>query len=105
MTTEESAASEANVQVSSGNGHHDAPSPETGREAHEAPAQESRPAAAEPAAREFHAQPRESGVPHAPIAHFEPSPRPEAGNPPNKPYVVWSSTPSQKDSGDRGPEE
>ena len=49
--------------------------------------------------REFQKQP------HAPIAHFEPSPRPEAGNPPNKPYVVWSSTPSQKDSGDRGPEE
>jgi hypothetical protein len=40
-----------------------------------------------------------------PLGHFEPTPRPEPGNAPNKPYVVWSSAPSQKDAGDRGPEE
>jgi hypothetical protein len=89
---------------SSGNGHHDTPAPQAEREAHEPAARESRPESAESAAREFHAEPRESGGSHEPIAHFEPSPRPEAGSTPNKPYVVWSSTP-QKDSGPRGPDE
>ena len=54
----------------------------------------------EPAApREFHTGPRESGPPHeaTPIAHFEPAPKPEAGQ--NKPYVVWSSAPAPKDAG------
>jgi ribonuclease E len=62
----------------------------------------------EPPAREYHAEPREGtpreGTPHeaAPLAHFEPSPKPESGQ--NKPYVVWSSAPP-KESGGRGPEE
>jgi hypothetical protein len=61
----------------------------------------------EPAPREYHAEPREPAAPHepAPIAHFEPAPKPEPGEQPNKPYVVWSSAPSDKSGGGRGPEE
>jgi ribonuclease E len=57
----------------------------------------------EPLPREFHAEPREPPVPHepAPIAHFEPSPKPDPG----KPYVVWSSAPSDKSSVGPDPEE
>jgi hypothetical protein len=59
--------------------------------------------------REFHAEPR---TPHessaregAPLAHFEPAPKPE-GSGQNKPYVVWSSAPPQGDTGgSRGSEE
>jgi len=56
--------------------------------------------------RAFHAEPRESSAGHdaAPLAHFEPSPKPEVGAPQSKPYVVWSSAPP-KDAGPRGPEE
>ncbi|HET7757333.1 MAG TPA: Rne/Rng family ribonuclease, partial [Steroidobacteraceae bacterium] len=59
----------------------------------------------EPAERQFHSEPRESGAAHepAPIAHFEPTPRPEPGAPQAKPYVVWSSTPAKE--GGREPEE
>jgi hypothetical protein len=107
MTAAESAAPEAKEAATSGNGQHDTPAPRAEREAHEPAAQDSRPESPQPAARDFHAEPRESGGSHesVPIAHFEPSPRPEAGSTPNKPYVVWSSTPAQKDSGSRGPEE
>jgi hypothetical protein len=54
--------------------------------------------------REYPAEPREAGTPHepAPVAHFEPAPKPD-GNERNKPYVVWSSSPTEKS--DRGPEE
>ena len=57
--------------------------------------------------REYHAQPREAGPAHepAPLAHFEPSPRPEGAAAEDKPYVVWSSAPVDKAPGDRGPEE
>ncbi len=41
-------------------------------------------------------EPRESGAP-APVAHFEPAPRPESGA--SRPYVVWSSTPADRPSG------
>ena len=61
---------------------------------------------AEPA-REFHAEPRDTGTHEAaPIAHFEPTPKPEAGSGAAKPYVVWSSAPA-KDAGgsSRGSEE
>jgi hypothetical protein len=97
----------ANEEATPGNGQHDAPAPQAEREAPEPAVRESRPEAAEPAAREFHAEPHASGGSHesVPIAHFEPSPRPEAGRTQNKPYVVWSSTPSQKDTGSRGSEE
>ena len=80
--------------------------PPAEREVHE-PAPESRPEAPEPAARESRAEPRESGTAHesVPLAHFEPSPRPEPSGTSNKPYVVWSSAPPQKDTGNRGPEE
>jgi ribonuclease E len=90
----------------SGNGQHDSPNPPAEGEVHE-PARESRPETPEPAAREYHAEPRESSSPHesAPLAHFEPSPKPEPSAAPNKPYVVWSSAPPQKDTGNRGPEE
>lgn len=59
----------------------------------------------EPVERQYHAEPRENVAAHepAPIAHFEPTPRPEPGAPPAKPYVVWTSAP-EKDGG-RGPEE
>jgi ribonuclease E len=97
----------ANEEATPGNGQQDAPAPQAEREATEPAARESRPEAGEPAAREFHAEPRTSGGSQesVPLAHFEPSPRPEAGTTPNKPYVVWSSTPSQKDTGPRGSEE
>jgi ribonuclease E len=62
----------------------------------------------EPAPREYHAEPHASAdnAPReaAPIAHFEPTPKPE-GQAQNKPYVVWSSAPPQKDPGTRGSEE
>jgi ribonuclease E len=100
-------APQGTPQAASGNGQHDAPAPHAERAPHEPAAQEAR---AEPSAqvtREFHAEPREPGPAHEslPVAHFEPSPRAETGNPPNKPYVVWSSAPAQKDTGNRGPEE
>jgi ribonuclease E len=55
--------------------------------------------------REYHAEGRESNTPPEPIAHFEPSPKPDAAATSGKPYVVWSSAPPQKESGSRGPEE
>ena len=57
----------------------------------------------EPLPREYHAEPREPPVPHepAPLAHFEPSPKPD----PSKPYVVWSSAPPDKSTGIPDPEE
>jgi len=57
------------------------------------------------APREYHAAPRETGAGHEamPIAHFEPTPKPESGQ--NKPYVVWSSAPSPKDAGRSDTEE
>jgi ribonuclease E len=91
----------------SGNGAHDTPNPPADPAAQE-PARERRPEPAEPpAAHEHRSEPREPATPHesVPLGHFEPTPRPEPGNAPNKPYVVWSSAPSQKDAGDRGPEE
>jgi hypothetical protein len=71
------------------------------------PVRERSPETAQPAAHEHRSEPREPATPHesVPLGHFEPAPRPESGNAPNKPYVVWSSAPSQKDAGDRGPEE
>lgn len=48
---------------------------------------------------------RDSSHESVPIAHYEPTPKPESGGASGKPYVVWSSTPSQKDAGSRGPEE
>jgi ribonuclease E len=60
----------------------------------------------EPSApREYHAAPRETaaGREATPIAHFEPTPKPETGQ--NKPYVVWSSAPSPKDAGRSDAEE
>jgi len=56
--------------------------------------------------RVFHAEPREPAAGHdaAPLAHFEPSPKPDVGAPQGKPYVVWSSAPP-KDAGPREPEE
>ncbi|MBS0580952.1 MAG: Rne/Rng family ribonuclease [Proteobacteria bacterium] len=57
--------------------------------------------AAEP--REYHSEPRETGdtQSHLPLAHFEPAPRPEPSGGEVKPYVVWSSSPSEKGGGDR----
>jgi ribonuclease E len=59
-----------------------------------------------PQRREFHAEPRETGAAHAaaPLAHFEPTPKPDPGAAGGKPYVVWSSAPP-KDVGSQGPEE
>jgi ribonuclease E len=60
----------------------------------------------EPVLREYHAEPPEAARLHepAPIAHFEPAPKPDSGTAQNKPYVVWSSAP-EKDAGGHGPEE
>jgi hypothetical protein len=56
--------------------------------------------------REYHSEPRENAVAHeaAPLAHFEPTPKPSAGAAQDKPYVVWSSAPTKDVSG-QGPEE
>jgi ribonuclease E len=84
------------------NGSHDAPAAVSSPPP---PADRLREAADEPPPREFHSDPRESAAPHeaAPLAHFEPAPKPDPGAG-DKPYVVWSSVPS-KDAGSRGPEE
>jgi len=61
--------------------------------------------------REYHSEPRDTTGTHeaAPLAHFEPAPKPDAGSGPAKPYVVWSSAPAPapvKDVGEvLGPEE
>jgi ribonuclease E len=59
--------------------------------------------------REYHAEPREVSPQReaAPLAHFEPTPRPESGGgaDSSQPYVVWSSAPAEKPAGGRGPEE
>jgi ribonuclease E len=84
------------------NGSHDAPAAVSSPPP---PADRPREAADEPPPREFHSDPRESAAPHeaAPLAHFEPAPKPDPGAG-GKPYVVWSSVPS-KDVDGRGPEE
>jgi hypothetical protein len=98
-TGESAAASEPAV---SGNGSHvAAPAPERVEHAPEH-------APREPVAREYHAEPRELGATHepAPIAHFEPQPKPDTGGQQNKPYVVWSSAPAPSEpTGGREPEE
>src|SRR5579862_7273629 len=55
------------------NGSHEAPTPSVERPA-------------EP--REYHIEPAPR---EAPLAHFEPAPKPDTGAAPSKPYVVWSS--------------
>jgi hypothetical protein len=84
------------------NGSHEAPAsfaPAAGPPPAERPHESSEPAPA----REYHAEPRESAAAHeaAPLAHFEPAPKPDAGGP-GKPYVVWSSAPSSAPSKDGG---
>jgi ribonuclease E len=115
VTSLESAAPAASA---SGNGQENMPAQHAAGEA-PAPAQVVRPDVPERVERDFHAEPREPGSSHepsssrepgsshesVPLAHYEPSPKPEPGSAPNKPYVVWSSAPSQKDAGNRGPEE
>jgi ribonuclease E len=68
--------------------------PREARETHEAPARQA---------------PARHEEPAAPLAHFEPSPPIESASPrESKPYVVWSSAPSDKAAsggGGRGPEE
>jgi ribonuclease E len=104
LTAPDSSAAHAPNTPPTGNGRHEAPPLQA--ETHEPPA-ESRAEAPEPAAREYRAEPRESGPQpeSTPIAHFEPSPKPETSGAQSKPYVVWSSAPPQKDGGNRGPEE
>jgi hypothetical protein len=58
-----------------------------------------------PPPREYHAEPRDSGPAHEPLAHFEPAPRPEGSAENKQPYVVWSSAPAEKPAGSRGPDE
>ena len=56
----------------------------------------------------YHAEPpREPATPHepAPIAHFEPQPKPESGSAQKQPYVVWSSAPEKPTGGGHEPEE
>jgi ribonuclease E len=55
--------------------------------------------AAEP--REYHSERRDAPETqsHLPLAHFEPAPRPESSGGEVKPYVVWSSSPSDKGGG------
>jgi hypothetical protein len=72
-----------------GNGSPDAPAPQGEREAPR---------------REFRSEAPVSHEP-VPIAHFEPTPKPDPGASQNKPYVVWSSAPPPNDPGGHGPEE
>jgi ribonuclease E len=83
------------------NGEHDRPAA-----AAAPPADRPREVSDQPPPREYHFEPREPAAAHeaAPIAHFEPTPKPEAGTSAGKPYVVWSSAPP-KDVGKRGSEE
>jgi ribonuclease E len=101
-------AAQGSEVMSSGNGSHESTATPAAPAAGELTPRELTPrelTPREPTAREFHAEPREAGPAHehTPIAHFEPAPRPEAGD--NKPYVVWSSAPPKDTTGDRGPEE
>ncbi len=85
----------ANESQGPGNGSHEAPV--------NAPERDSRAAAP---VREYHAEPRESGPEPTPLAHFEPSARPEGAAADTKPYVVWTSAPVEKaPGGGRGPED
>jgi ribonuclease E len=73
----------------------------------ETPASPAEREAPEPAPREYHAEPTAPASSHeaAPLAHFEPSAKPEGGAAQSRPYVVWSSAPPHKDTGSRGSEE
>ena len=101
------AAPSASQGGASGNGSHEGAAPPADREPREPPEPREARETREPATQEFHAQARESGASQepAPIAHFEPAQKSEGGDAPGKPYVVWSSTPSQRDAGSRGSEE
>jgi len=80
----------------------DAAPPENGASATAPPVHETH----EPSGpREYHAASRDTGAAHeaTPIAHFEPTPKPESGQ--SKPYVVWSSAPVPKDTGRSDSEE
>ncbi|HUA25212.1 MAG TPA: Rne/Rng family ribonuclease [Steroidobacteraceae bacterium] len=77
-----------------------------------APARESFTPPSEPRESREPRQPRDAPARHqelpAPLGHFEPSPPTESNTSrETKPYVVWSSAPSDRgaSSGDRGPEE
>ena len=66
---------------------------------------ESRAAPHEQAEQRESSQHNERSAEHKTIAHFEPTP-PIEGARQNKPYVVWSSSPTEKATpGDSGPEE
>ncbi|HTC15627.1 MAG TPA: Rne/Rng family ribonuclease [Steroidobacteraceae bacterium] len=79
---------------------------DSGNGAHEAPAAAPAVGREPPAALEYHAEPHAAPAREpAPLAHFEPTPKPEGSGQQNKPYVVWSSAPPQKDAGPQGPEE
>ena len=83
----------------SGNGSHEAPPPPPAAAA--APVDQPR-EAAPTAPPEYRSEPRESAGTHeaAPIAHFEPAPKPESAGS-AKPYVVWSSAPPKDGGGGR----
>jgi ribonuclease E len=92
--------------ASSANGSQSYPQPPADHTARETQPRETQPRETQPPES---AEPREARepTPHTPVqvGHFEPPPKPEQG-PGNKPYVVWSSAPAEKDSGGgRGPEE
>jgi hypothetical protein len=78
----------------------DAPGAEAGYENNGSQSGAPSPGEGESAApRDYHAEPRESSQTHLPLAHFEPTPRPEPAGGEVKPYVVWSSAPTDRDPG------
>ncbi|HYB64872.1 MAG TPA: Rne/Rng family ribonuclease [Steroidobacteraceae bacterium] len=85
------------------NGSHDAPASPVSASP---PVDRPREPVDQPPPREFHSEPREPAATHepAPIAHFEPAPKPDTAAAAGKPYVVWSSAPSN-DVSSRGSEE
>jgi len=87
------------------NGSHEAPSSLTAATT-SPPADRPHEVSEQPPVREYHAEPRENAPAHeaAPLAHFEPAPKPQVGASQDKPYVVWSSAPP-KDVSSQGPEE
>jgi len=112
-------------EASSGNGWHGSPAPTHERDPRErgepgnphasdeprastdsSASREPRESAERPV-RQYHTESAEPAAAHepTPLAHFEPQPKVEPGATQSKPYVVWSSAPSQKEPGGRGPEE
>jgi ribonuclease E len=109
---QESGAAEFSAGSSSNGTHEQYREPAAPRESFAAPESREPRAPSEPRERREPSEAREAAprheTPAAPLAHFEPSPPIESHAPrETKPYVVWSSAPSERAAtgGSNGPEE